>query len=111
MASYTTRSISRKQQNIAQRLGFTNEIREVHQLTDNPNIVVIVEQTTTETTHVIVMSLSDINYFYDKQFTAFPDSLNDANITIDDDGFNQFLVITGPRYGVYYTLSTTNIAA
>lgn len=111
MAAYITRSIKHTQQNLAQRLGFTNEIREIHRLTNNPSIVIIVEQSTSESTHVVVMSLPDRNYFYDRHWNAFPESLRDANITIDDDGINQFLVITGPSYGVYYTLSSSKVAA
>ena len=109
--AYTTRSITLKKQNIAQRLGFTNEMREVHQLTDNPSIVVIVEQSTTESTHVIVMSLTDSNYFHDKYWLGFPESLTNANITIDDDGISQFLVINGPRYAIYYTIFTSDTVA
>ncbi len=111
MSSLGTRSITQKMCSIASKLGFTNGIREIRQLTDNPIIVVIVEQPHSETndTKVVVMHLTDSEFFYDKSCPAFPESLADANITIDDDGHYIHLVISGPSYGVYYTLATSQM--
>jgi hypothetical protein len=112
MPPHITRSITQKLHSVASRLGFTNEIREVRQFTDNPLVVIIVEQPHSETndTRVVVMHLTDSEFFYDKSCPAFPESLTDANITFDDDGINHFLVINGPNYGVYYALSSREIA-
>lgn len=115
MSFRVTRKINQMLGNIASRLGFTNEIREIQRFTTNPHIAIIVEQPSPESnyTHVVVMHTTDNSIFYNKEFPAFPESLTDANITIDDDGINIFLVINGPSYGVYYTLhsrETTEVA-
>lgn len=115
MTFRSTRHMNQIMGTIASKLGFTNEIRELHRFTNDPNIVIIIEQPSPESdyTHVVVMHLTDNKIFYNKTFPAFPASLADANITIDDDGLNIFLVINGPSYGVYYTLhsrETTQVA-
>jgi hypothetical protein len=111
MASRGTRSITHKMCSIASNLGFTNGIREIRQLTDNPIIAIIVEHPSPESdyTRVAVIHLTNNDFFYNKACPAFPESLTDANITIDDDGFNIHLVISGPSYGVYYTLATSQM--
>ena len=111
MASRGTRSITQKMCSIASKLGFTNGIREVRQFTDNQLVVIIVENPSPESdyTRVAVMHLTNSDFFYNKSCPAFPESLTDANITIDDDGFNIHLVINGPSYGIYYTLATSQM--
>lgn len=111
MSYRDTRSMTQKMCLIANKLGFTNGIREIRQLTDNPKIAIIVEQQSPESvyTRVAVIHSTDITFFYNKAFCAFPESLSDANITIDDDGLNIFLVINGPSYGIYYTLTTSQM--
>lgn len=111
MFSRTTRSKANRLQTIASRLGFTNEIREVKCLTDNPNMVIIVEQQSsdTEQTRIVIMNLTGQPTIYNKQFIGFPESLEDKTLTIDDDGEYIHLVISGPRTGVYFTLSPSQI--
>lgn len=111
MFSRTTRRTSGQLRAIANMLGFTNEVREAHYFTDNANMSIIVEQPShdAEYTRVIVMHLSDRSIFYDKQFIGFPETLEDKAITIDDDGEYIHLVISGPRTGVYFTLSPSQI--
>jgi len=111
MAIHTTRNITQKMRLIASRLGFTNGIREIRQLTDNPTIAIIVENTSPESdnTRIVVMHLTNRDFFYNTSCPAFPESLTDANITLDDDGLNIHLVINGPSYGIYYTLAASQV--
>lgn len=111
MSSRTTRRSTNQLHTIASILGFTNEVREAHYVTDNSYISVIVEHPSPDTDHtrVIVMHLSDRNIFYDRQFIGFPETLDNANITIDDDGEYIHLVISGPRFGTYYTLGASQM--
>ncbi len=111
MVTHITRNISQNMCLIASRLGFTNGIREIRQLTDNPTIAIIVENPSPESdnTCIVVMHLINRDFFYNKSCPAFPESLADTNITIDDDGFNIHLVINGPSYGIYYTLAASQV--
>lgn len=107
MFSRTTRRTTGRRREIAGILGFINEIREIHQITDNNKMAIIVEQPSLSAvrTRVIVMHLSDRSIFYDNQFIGFPETLEDKTLTIDDDGEYIHLVISGPRSGAYFTLS------
>ena len=111
MFSRTTRSKTIRLQTIARSLGFTNEVREVTRLTDNPNMALIVEQQSpdTEQTRIVVMNLTGEPLIYNRQCIGFPETLDNTIITLADDGDHIHLVISGPNLGVYFTLSESQM--